>query len=116
MRARRAAAIEADPDKPLRDADELLAPAIEETLASLDLKGEDAAVAQLCRQYARAIDRARDPAWAMRWLGPLLLANLEALQATPVERSKVKPEPEPRPRSWLDEMRAARTTGPGRVS
>ena len=74
MRARRAAALEADPDAPrLRDADELLAPAVAETIAALGLDGQDAAVARLAERYAAVLDGARDPAWAARWIGPELL-------------------------------------------
>lgn len=95
LRARRAAAIEPDPSAPLRDADDLLGPAVEETLAALDLAGRDGAAAQLARQYARVIDQARDPAWAMRWIGPLLADALDSLGATPAAKARMgkgKPE------------------------
>ena len=112
MRARRAAAIEAasESELALRPADHLLSPAVETTLAALDLDGQDAAVAALARFYARTIDRAKDPAWAARWVMPLLGDTLAALGATPASRAKIKPA---RPtqvsrRNWLDEMRAAR--------
>jgi hypothetical protein len=114
MRARRRAALEADPDAPLRDADELLSPAVAETLAALDLKPEDAAAAKLAERYAAIIDAARDPAWAMRWLAPLLADALTALQATPMSRKAVKPSP-PGP-SRLDELRMRRVSVPGRTS
>ena len=91
MRARRAAAIEADPDAQLRDADDLLGPAVEETLAALDLGERDQAAAQLARRYAAVIDAARDPACAARWLAPLLLDCLASLRATPMSRAKDKP-------------------------
>lgn len=88
MRARRAAAIEADPDARLRSADELLAPAVAETLGALDLDGEHAAAAKVAERYARVIDQAKDQAWAMRWLAPLLLDALGELGATPLAKAK----------------------------
>ena len=88
MRARRAAAIEAASDAHLRDAADLLAPAIAETLASLDLGAENAAAAKVAQRYAEVIDQAKDQAWAMRWLGPLLLDALEQLGATPAAKAK----------------------------
>ncbi len=107
MRARRAAAIEADPDSapPLRDADELLLPAVEETLAALKLSDSDTAAAQLARRYASIIDQAQNPAWAARWLSPLLLDCLVQLGATPASRPKQSPRHAP---SRLDQLRAAR--------
>jgi hypothetical protein len=44
----------------LRDASELLYPAVSETIAvlKLDPDGQDAAAAKLAQQYARTIDRA----------------------------------------------------------
>jgi hypothetical protein len=42
----------------LRDADQLLAPAVAETVAALSLKPEDAAALKLAGHYARAIDDA----------------------------------------------------------
>jgi hypothetical protein len=93
LRARRAASIEAHPDAHLRSADELLAPAIAETIASLDLKPEDAAAARVAERYAAVIDAAKDQAYAMRWLGPLLLDALEELGATPAARAKLTKGP-----------------------
>jgi hypothetical protein len=112
LRARRAASIEPGPGTGLRDADELLAPAVEETLAALQLGEGDAAAAHLARRYAKVIDEARDPAYAMRWLGPLLLASLEALRATPMSRKAEKPAE--RGPSRLDQLRAARARSGGR--
>lgn len=117
MRERRRQALEAadEAELALRPADHLLGPAVEVTLSALDLKPEDAAVAALARHYARVIDRAKDPAWAARWLMPLLGDCLAALGATPAARARISPA---RPaqtarRNWLDEMRAARPrTGP----
>jgi len=87
MRERRRQAIEADAAR-LRDADELLAPAIAETLAALDLGNEHAAAAKVAERYAAVIDGAKDQAWAMRWLGPLLLDALGELGATPLAKAK----------------------------
>ena len=82
----------------VRDASELLYPAVQETLASLGLLGDTAAATKLAQQYAKVIDsqsghcrgcdsdecrRSQGSAWAMRWLGPLLLDALDALGATP---------------------------------
>jgi hypothetical protein len=86
----------------VRDASQLLYPAVQETIASLGLLGNDAAAVKLAQQYARVIDsqpghcrgcddedcrRAQTSAWAARWLGPLLLQALEALGATPAARA-----------------------------
>lgn len=108
LRARRAAALEPDPGGRLRDASELLGPAVETSLAALGLDGQDAAAAQLARQYARTIDRARDPAAAARWLGAELLRTLAELGATPLARSKLRKDPGPHGPSRLDQLRRAR--------
>jgi len=107
LRARKAAALLPVGGQAPRDPDELLAPAVEETLAALELGERDAAAAQLARQYARVIDEASDPAWAMRWIGPLFLASLESLRATPMSRPAVKPAAAGP--NWLQQQRAART-------
>ena len=73
----------------LRDADKLLAPAVERTLGELQLGTVDDAVATLAQRYAAAID-ADSEGDALEALGPKLLATLQALQATPAARSKVK--------------------------
>ena len=62
----------------LRDASELLWPAVAETLTQLDLDPEHAAAKKLAQRYAQIIDTmpttsARGPS---RWLGPLLLDAL----------------------------------------
>jgi hypothetical protein len=82
----------------LRDASELIYPAVQETLAELGLLGDSSAATKLAQQYAKVIDsqsghcrgcdndecrRSQGAPWAMRWLGPLLLDSLEALGATP---------------------------------
>lgn len=71
----------------LRDASELLWPAVAETLASIDTRPEDAAARKLTQRYAQVIDEASDQRYAMRWIGPLLLQALETLGATPAARA-----------------------------
>jgi hypothetical protein len=112
----------------VRDASELLYPAVAETLAELGLLGSDAAAKKLAQQYAKVIDsqdghcrgcadegcsRSQGSAWAMRWLGPLLLDTLTALGATPAARAAMtkgaKDKAEPA-RSDLDKLREARTS------
>jgi hypothetical protein len=110
LRERRAAGLlPADGQAP-RDADDLLAPAVEETLAALKLADSDHAAAAMARQYARVIDEARDQAWAYRWPGPELLRLLVALQATPASRPA--PKREPRRPSQLDRLRQAHVQHP----
>ena len=74
----------------LRNASELLAPAVTETIAALKLAGEDAAAVRLAQRYAAAIDAAEDHAAALDRLGPKLLAVLESLGATPDARTRLK--------------------------
>jgi hypothetical protein len=109
LRERRAAAlVPGDGSSPL-PLDEQLAPAVEETIAVLELGGEDLAAAQLTRRYARIIDEARDQAWALRWIGPLLADALGELGATPAARARMKTEkPAPAVPSRLGALRAAR--------
>lgn len=71
----------------VRDASELLWPAVAETLSQLDLKAEDAGVKKLAQRYAQVIDQHDDPAWCARWVFPLLLDCLNALGATPAARA-----------------------------
>ena len=104
MRARRAAGLLPAEGLAPRAADELLAPAVEETLAALELGEADAGVAQVARRYAQVIDEARDPAYALRWIAPLLLAALAELGATPLARARAKPAGPSR----LDQLRSAR--------
>jgi hypothetical protein len=116
-RARPAAA----PD--LRDADDLLGPAIAEMLDALDLKPDDAAVRKLAQRYAHVIDGAgrhcsgcdsgdcqrESYSWAMRWIAPLLLDTLEQLGATPAARARLKGgKPGDAPVSQLAKLRASR--------
>lgn len=75
----------------LRDADQLLAPAIAGTIAALGLKPEDAAAATLAERYAAAIDADTDgEGYALDRLGPKLHAVLESLGATPAGRARLK--------------------------
>lgn len=80
----------------LRDADELILPAVKETIAQLDLTSADKGAEKLALNYAKRIDEllaADEPelgSWALRWIGPLLLAALESLGATPAARARVK--------------------------
>jgi hypothetical protein len=94
----------------LRDASELLWPAVAETLTQLGLGPEDAAVRKLAQRYAQIIDQAADEAWAMRWIGPLLLDCLTELSATPAARARLakgdqRPDAKP---AGLAKLRAAR--------
>jgi hypothetical protein len=109
LRERRAAGLLPVDGEPPRPEDERLLPAVEETLAALELGEGDRAAAQLARRYAQVIDEARDQAWAYRWIGPLLLSSLEALRATPMSRREAKPVD--RQPSQLDRLRAARRPG-----
>jgi hypothetical protein len=106
LRERRAAGLVPVDGPPPGDVAVLLAPAVEETIGALGLGERDAAVAQLARVTAGLIDRAGNPAAALRVLGPLLLRILVALEATPAARP---PRPRaPRGPTRLDAMRAAR--------
>jgi hypothetical protein len=94
----------------LRDASELLWPAVQETIASLGLLGSDAAAVKLAQRYAQVIDQAADQAWAMRWLAPLLLDALTELGATPAARARLTKgakAPDGKP-NRLAQLRAAR--------
>lgn len=110
QRARERALLE--PTNPvLRAAEDLIEPAVEQTLLSLDLGEGDAAAAQLARRLARIIDRAESPTYAARWLMPILLDCLTALQATPMSRKVAKQAP--KGTSRLDELRMRRVQVPG---
>jgi hypothetical protein len=88
----------------VRDASELLWPAVAETLTQLDLGPEDAAVKKLAERYAQVIDqsgrhcpgcdhgecRRESYSWSARWIFPLLLDVLEQLGATPAARARLK--------------------------
>lgn len=73
----------------LREADKLLWPAVQETLAALGQLSEDSAARKLAQRYAQAIDATSDAKQAsvLRWLGPELLRVLESLGATPAARA-----------------------------
>ena len=94
----------------LRDASELLWPSVAETLTQLDLGSEHAAAKKLAQRYAQVIDEHRDQAYALRWIGPLLLDALEALGATPAARAALTKgaKPADAPENQLDKLRAAR--------
>ncbi len=107
LRARRRALL-APPDEgvPVRDAGELLGPAVADAVAALELAGSDPAAAALAASYARCIDQARDEAWALRWIGPLLLDTLTQLGCTPMSRAKLaKPGRQDPGPTRLDELR-----------
>lgn len=115
MRARRArerehAAATGPDGAQLRDADDLLAPAVQDSIAALELGDQDQGAAALTLRYAQIIDAAPDQAWAARWLMPLLLDAVAELGATPAARAKQgkrKPPERPGP-NWLEQMRQNR--------
>jgi hypothetical protein len=110
LRERRAAGlIPIDGPAPL-PADDRLLPAVEESIAALELGEDGQAAAALARRYASVIDGARDQAWALRWIGPLLLASLESLRATPMSRKDVR-KPGPQRVTQHDQLRARRRPG-----
>ena len=111
-RARRAKSLEPG-EHVLRHPDDMLEPALAQTLAALDLGGEHAAAVQLAMRYARVIDRAEDVAWAARWIGPLLLDCLTALGATPAAKAALDKGSKTAPQgpNRLDQLRAARASG-----
>ena len=93
----------------LRDASELLWPAVSETLTQLDLKPEDAAVKKLAQRYSQVIDQHSDAAWCARWIFPLLLDCLEQLGASPAARARLKTGKQAdAPIGQLAKLRAAR--------
>lgn len=92
----------------LRSTSELLAPAIEKTIAALPLADADAAAAQLARRYAATIDAAEHRTEAMEKLGPKLLAALESLGATPAARSRLRGGAPSRAENRLEVLRSAR--------
>lgn len=100
-----------DDGPPVRGSDDLLLPAVEASIAALGLAETDAAVAQLARQHARAIDQARDSAWTLRWIGPELQRCLEAVGGTPLARARLETTGKPGPAgpSRLDRLRQARS-------
>jgi hypothetical protein len=113
LRQRRAAGLAPADGREPRDPDELIAPAIEETIGALKLGPADAGAAQLARRYAEAMDEAADPAWAARWIGPLLLSALTELRATPAARARAARggKPGAPQESRLAQLRGARQPG-----
>ena len=107
LRARRAAAIEPADGARLRDAGELLGPAVETSLAALNLGERYAAAAQLARRYAAVIDGASSPAAALRAVGPLLAKALAELGATPASRKAAPGKPERARPNRVAQLRAA---------
>lgn len=110
---------------PVRDASELLYPAVQEAIGSLGLLGEDSAAKKLAQQYAKVIDsqfghcrectnpdcsRSQGSAWAYRWLAPLLLDCLRELGATPAARAAItkRDKPAEPKQSGLAKLRAAK--------
>jgi hypothetical protein len=82
----------------LRDASELLYPAVCEAVTSLELDSKDAAAVKLAKQYARTIDEAppgKEYFARLRWLGPELDKVLAALGATPAARAAMKKPAKP---------------------
>jgi hypothetical protein len=104
LRARRAASLEAGP---YADRPDPLAPSVEVSIAALELGDRDLAAAALARRYAEVMDNAKDPVWATRWIGPLLLRSLEELGATPKSRPAAKKTPGPARDNQVAKLRAA---------
>lgn len=92
----------------LRPADQLMQHAVTQTLDALDVGDRDRGAVRLALEYAITIDGCRDPAWAMRWLGPLLLDCLESLGATPLARSRIKGSAPAAAPTQLAKLRATR--------
>jgi hypothetical protein len=108
FRARQRDALEPAADPGPRDADELLGPAVQNTVQALKLGPRDAAVAQLAIRYAAVIDDAKDPAAALRAFGPLLAKVLTELGATPAGRKLTgRQQPERSGPSRVAQLRAA---------
>lgn len=102
----------------LKDADDLVYPAVVQTLAALELTDKDAAAARCAERIAANIDEHTDQVYCMRWLMPELLKYLDALGATPDARARITRQPQKpgdeKPDAavtWLDKQRAARATG-----
>jgi hypothetical protein len=80
-----------------------MAEAVERMLTALALPPGNEAAAALVRRYAEQLDQARDPGYAARWIGPLLLAALESLGGTPAARSRMRgQQPKGRRRGYWD--------------
>lgn len=122
----------------VQSVDRLLAPAVDDSLAALDLDPVDAALAKVAEKYAREIDGAAAAAGqadrvlreidddpdlselvgalkaklayrsALENLGPKLVAVLDALGATPKARASASKGGAPRGPSKLATLRATR--------
>ncbi len=92
-------------ERHLVSVDRLMRPALDETVRMLELEKSDAAVVRLAEAYASAIDNDGE----LRQMGPLLLACLNALRATPAARSKLKEGKPVASENQLQALRAART-------
>jgi hypothetical protein len=110
-RARLREALQPAGDAPPREP--VMQAALRETLAALELGEADAGVARLALAHARVLDTARDPLWAARWHGPLLLDCLTSLGATPAARARMggtPRQPQPAGPSPLDRLRESRAS------
>ncbi len=88
----------------------LVSTALTKTVTALAVGPADVAAVQLARKYASAIDDPDAPASVLKELGPLLLATLVQLGATPTAR-KVKgtaPDAADPVRTGMDDLRARR--------
>ena len=97
----------------LRDASELLYPAVYATVMTLDIDrdGKDAAMAKLALRLARVIDETMDPrqASALWHLGAELHKVLESLGGSPAARASMKTaKPADAKPSRLAQLRDAR--------
>jgi len=95
----------------LRPADDLIGPAVAETINALQLAPEDAAAVQLARRYAAILDDAfalDDEVRTWGDLGPKLLSVLESLGATPKARAAALKGGASRVESRLAAIREAR--------
>jgi hypothetical protein len=93
----------------IRATDDLIEPAVTNTIDNLELRPQDHAAAELARHYAAAIDNSDDPQAALDRLGPKLLAALEQLGATPKARAAItKRTPSNAATNRLEQLRAAR--------
>ena len=94
----------------LRSTTDLIAPAVAETIASLDREDVDAGAVRLATRYAAAIDAAPEEIahQVLNDLGPKLLVCLEALGATPRARAAAGKGGAQRGPSKLQALREAR--------
>lgn len=98
-------------ERQIKSADHLMRTAVDETVHALGLDDKDVAAVRLAQFYADSIDGAngaKEIAWVLRWIGPLLLDCLSELGATPGARKNLKEKPVTHGVSQLDKLRAAR--------